>query len=247
MNSPGLVNRLVQVLNAEKESLIQQRAQFDRQKREFTDRKRLPRQVVNMNELIHLNVGGQIIVTHRATLTKFPDSILAKTFDGSYGGVLTRDSNGNYFLDYNPVLFNHLLDQLRILKSNDTPVFRSPLSASLAKPFHQMLKDFGLPVPLKTDSDVVALNVGGERIVTLRKTLTGVPGSELALLASDSKEVKRDHFGRPFLDFNPSDFRHLLEQLRQGKTITSDGLEPPKNGSRSAFQAMVKALGIRSN
>lgn len=246
LNSPREVNKLVQVLNGQRDQLIDQHAQLDRQSQELVERKRLTRQVVDLNEPIRLNVGGQIIVTRRGTLTKIADSILAKAFDGSYQAVLPRDSDGSYFLDYNPVLFTHLLDQLRILKSNDTPVFRPPVSLSLTKPFYQMLRDFSLPLPPKTDNDLIVLNVGGERVVTLRKTLTGVSNSQLALLTSDSKEVKRDQFGRPFLDYDPVHFRHLLEQLREGKQINSKDLQAPKNGSKSAFKTMINQLGIQS-
>lgn len=247
LNSPQEVNKLVHQLNSQRDQLIDQHGQLARQTRELVERKRLTRQIVDLNELIRLNVGGQLLVTRRGTLTKIVDSILAKAFDGSYQAVLPRDSDGNYFLDYNPVLFTHLLDQLRILKSNDSPIFRPPMSLSLTKPFYQMLRDLSFPLPGKSDNDLIVLNVGGERIVTLRKTLTGVSDSQLALLTSDSKEVKRDRFGRPFLDYDPVHFRHLLEQLREGKQINSKDLQAPKNASKSAFKAMINQLGIQSN
>jgi len=246
IKSPGAIDQLINVLNEERNNLVQQNNQFNVQHQEFIERKRQVRQIVDPNELIRLNVGGQIIITRRETLTKVPNSKLAKSFDGSYQNVLQRDYDGNYFLDYNPVLFSHLLDQLRALKNNQSIVFRPPLSSSSSKPFNQMLQDFDFPLPQRSGNDVIPLNIGGEKIVTLRKTLTGVPNSNLALLASNSKEVNRDRLGRPFLDYNPILFRHLLNQLREGKQINDNSLKAPANESQNAFNAMLNDLGVPS-
>jgi len=241
-----VVDQLVKVLKEESDNLIQQHNQFNVQRQQFIEKKRQVRQIVDPNELIRLNVGGQIMMTRRKTLTKVPNSILAKLFDGSYQNILRSDYDGSYFLDYNPVLFSHLLDQLRAFKINESVVFRPPLSSSSSKPFNQILQDFGLPLPQRLENDVIALNVGGEKIVTLRKTLTGVPDSNLALLASNSTEVSRDRLGRPFLDYNPIVFLHLLDQLREGKKINDSSLKPPPNESQNAFFAMLKALAVSS-
>jgi hypothetical protein len=242
LDSPGAVDQLVKV---ERNNLVQQPNRFNVRRQEFIQRKRQVRQIVNPKEVIRLNVGGQIIITHRETLTKVPNSMLAKAFDGSYQNDLQRDYDGSYFLDYNPVLFSHLLDQLRVLKNNESVVFRPPLSSLSSKPFNQMLQDLGLPLTQRSENDVIALNVGGEKIVTLRKTLTRVPDSNLALLASNSK-VNRDRLGRPFLDYNPILFRHLLNQLREGKQINDNSLKAPANESQDAFNAMLNDLGVPS-
>jgi hypothetical protein len=190
--------------------------------REFQSKQRELKHVqhiFDMSDLIRLNVGGQIIATRRKTLTKLPNSTLASFFNPFSPDRLFPNQDGSYFLDYNPVLFSHLLDQLRVLKNNESVVFRPPLSSLSSKPFNQMLRDLGLPLPQRSENDVIALNVGGEKIVTLRKTLTRVPDSKLAVLEPNSKEVKRDRLGRPFLDDNPIVFRRLLNQLREGKQV----------------------------
>ena len=248
LKSPGVVDRLVGILTTETNNLTEQHARLNTDRQELTEKRRQVRQIVDPRELVRLNVGGRIFVTRRETLTKVPKSILAKVFDGSYGATLQRDTDGSYFLDYNPTLFSHLLDQLRVMKINVTTAFRPPSSSSSSstRAFNQMLQDLGLGVPKSSENDVIALNVGGERIVTLRKTLGGVPDSNLALLQSDSKAVIRDRFGRPFLDYNPTMFRHLLDQLREGKKINDQNLQAPANGSQTAFQAMLNALGVPS-
>lgn len=199
-------------------------------------------QVIKNDDVVRLNVGGHIIDTRRQTLTKVVNSTLARMFDGSNETSVHREPDGSYLLDYNPVLFSHLLDQLRIIDENETISFRPPPSSLLIKPFYKMLQDLGLPTPPKSETDIMVLNVGGEKVVTFRKTLTGVPGSNLALLTSLSKDVKRDRLGRPFLDYNPNLFRHLLDQLRGGKNIEDRTLYAPSAETQSTFDLMVNAL-----
>lgn len=74
----------------------------------------------------------------------------------------------------------------------------------------------------KSDSlsdDIIELNVGGQRITTLRSTLTVIPNSKLALLfAKDNKtENKSKQKKTYFFDYNPKLFQHLLDQLRTMK------------------------------
>jgi hypothetical protein len=58
--------------------------------------------------------------------------------------------------------------------------------------------------------------------------------------------VNRDRLGRPFLDYNPILFRHLLNQLREGKQINDNSLKAPANESQDAFNAMLNDLGVPS-
>lgn len=78
-----------------------------------------------------------------------------------------------------------------------------------------MLRELGLMGPQKSDEDVIVLNVRGESIATLRKTLAGVSDPKIASIASDLKGMKQDRIGRPFLDYHPEQVRFLLEQSRQ--------------------------------
>ncbi|CAF1151753.1 unnamed protein product [Adineta steineri] len=211
-------------------------------RRNFEQESEKVRGLVGNEHLIRFNVRGRTIVTRRKTLLKVPGSLLAKTFDGTHQNDLHRNPDGSYFLDYNPVIFTRLLDQLRTLKPNKTIYFSPPLSSTLIKPFNRMLEEFGLPLPKQSPNDIISLNVGGERIVTLRKTLTSVPNSELARLISSSNETKYDHLGQPFLDYNPKLFQHLLDQLRQGKNLTA-----PSNEDKNAYESMLTGLGLKNN
>ncbi|EPS57124.1 hypothetical protein M569_17698, partial [Genlisea aurea] len=63
--------------------------------------------------VIRLNVGGEIIMTTRQTLTKIPKSTLYFMFNGRWEQKLQIDQNGNIFFDFNPIIFRHLIDQLQ--------------------------------------------------------------------------------------------------------------------------------------
>ncbi|CAF0974613.1 unnamed protein product [Adineta steineri] len=229
-------------LEEAKRALYQKRWDRDSQLHQFNQEKQRARQIVSPNDLIRLNIGGKITVTRRETLLKVPNSLLAKTFDGTHQNYLRPNSDGSYFLDYNPVIFTRLLDQLRMFKPNKTILFSPPLSSTLIKPYNRMLEEFGLPLPKQSPNDIISLNVGGEKIVTLRKTLTSVPNSKLAQLISSTKGTKYDQLGQPFLDYNPKLFQHLLDQLRQGKNLKDKDLNLPLNENQDAFQAMLSDL-----
>ena len=61
--------------------------------------------------VIDLNVGGHRFTTHLSTLTKEPDSMLAKMFSGRQSA--TKDKDGFYFLDADGEVFQHILNFLR--------------------------------------------------------------------------------------------------------------------------------------
>ncbi|XP_072180577.1 BTB/POZ domain-containing protein KCTD4-like [Diadema setosum] len=64
-----------------------------------------------MNDVISLNVGGTIYTTSRATLCRFPDSMLGSMFSDRLPS--TRDEKGNYLIDGDGPLFRHVLNFLR--------------------------------------------------------------------------------------------------------------------------------------
>lgn len=65
-------------------------------------------------EVISLNVGGTIFVTSVATLTKYPNSMLAAMFDPkSERPPARKDNQGNFFIDSDPEPFKVILRFLR--------------------------------------------------------------------------------------------------------------------------------------
>lgn len=75
------------------------------------------------SEKIKLNVGGQIFVTSITTLTKDPDSLLARMFGPN--GTAVPEADGSYFIDRDGTYFRYVLNYLRDLtvRLNCYPAF----------------------------------------------------------------------------------------------------------------------------
>ncbi|CAF4956977.1 unnamed protein product [Rotaria sp. Silwood1] len=167
-------------------------------------------------------------------------------FDGSWEYQLQLDREGNVFLDFNPILFRHLLEQLQMMETNDPQLFYPPSSNSLIAPFNKLLQKLGLNAAPRLDTDIIILNVGGEIIMTYRNTLTQLPDSKLAAIVSFNKSMSIDSSGYIFLDFNPRLFRHLLDQLRSRQKTTIPYFHAPTNEDTKAFNLMLISLGLKS-
>ncbi|XP_072180576.1 BTB/POZ domain-containing protein kctd15-like [Diadema setosum] len=64
-----------------------------------------------MDDFVNINVGGTIYTASRATLCRFPDSMLGSMFSDRLPS--TRDEKGNYLIDGDGPLFRHVLNFLR--------------------------------------------------------------------------------------------------------------------------------------
>ena len=62
-------------------------------------------------ELVRLNVGGTKYITEKATLRKYPDSVLGAMFRGNI--TLSTDGDGYYFIDRCGHIFQYILQFLR--------------------------------------------------------------------------------------------------------------------------------------
>lgn len=63
------------------------------------------------SSIVTLNVGGILYTTTKATLLKYPDSMLGSLI--SNGLPSTRDTNGHFFIDRDGQVFRHVLNFLR--------------------------------------------------------------------------------------------------------------------------------------
>jgi hypothetical protein len=203
------IRRMRDDLNKEEKQL-----KIDREK--LKQDKRISKLVENI-DVIQFNVGGEIIITTRETLTKIPKSTLSLMFNGRWEHKLQRDQNGNIFLDFNPILFRHLLDQLQISETNDS-IYLSPPSSqpSLVEPFKKMLRKLGLYHLLPSEErNVITFNVGGQMITNQSTTFTQVSNSALDTIVSHSKTTNFNYESDVFLDLDPKVFQHLIKQLRE--------------------------------
>ncbi|CAF1208875.1 unnamed protein product [Adineta ricciae] len=69
------------------------------------------RESIVFPNVIDLNVGGCRYTTSLSTLRKYEDSMLAAMFSGRYD--LTKDKDGNIFIDRDGTYFGHILNYLR--------------------------------------------------------------------------------------------------------------------------------------
>ena len=79
----------------------------------------------------------------------------------------------------------------------------------------------------KADSDVLQLNIGGDKLAVLRRTLTSVEGSMLASRFSGrwDESLEKDSDGNFFLDLDLELFKPMINYLR-AKTCETP-LAPP--------------------
>ncbi|KAI1707666.1 ubiquitin family domain-containing protein [Ditylenchus destructor] len=63
------------------------------------------------NGWVHLNVGGKVFQTTKETLSKYPESILARMVNGDLPSK--KDETGAYIIDHDPENFHVILNYLR--------------------------------------------------------------------------------------------------------------------------------------
>ncbi|UJR31804.1 hypothetical protein I4U23_019281 [Adineta vaga] len=209
----------------------------------FENEKRIMEKYLKNSDVIQFNVGGEIMYTSRASLLHAANSTMTKMLLNQSEQKVSMDKDGNVFLDFNPKLFRHLLEQLRLFEENEYIIFYPPSTPVLTVPFNLMLRKLGLKSAPISDDDIFTFNVGDEIIATKRKTINRISNSKLSKLLLMNKPSDMDQNGRPFLDYDAKLFRHLLSQIQTGQT---KNFEAPSIESKTAFNAMLQDLGLIS-
>ena len=123
------------------------------------------------NSIISLDVSGKLFETTLATLSRYPDSMLARMFGHSENGLpaMPKTQNGHYFLEVNPDSFRIILNWLRPGGDVETKdVTKRVLDLS----DYFGLQDFPNPPP-KPNDELITLNLNGEKeIKILKSTIT---------------------------------------------------------------------------
>jgi hypothetical protein len=238
---PEVVDSAMADFKVRREALDKARKELEREKEEFENEKRIMEKFLKDSEVVQFNCGGEIMYTTRASVLRVADSKMGKILLEKTSEKVSIDKDGNRFLDFNPSLCRHMLEQLRLFEDGESIVFYPPLTPVLTVQFNAMLKQLGLePAPPSPD-DIFTFNVGDEIIATKRKTLERVPNSKLSTLLTMNKPSDMDPKGYPFLDYDPKLFRHLLTQLHAGQTRD---FEAPNDESKAAFNVLLKNLGL---
>ena len=89
-----------------------------------------------MAELLKLNVGGHRYTTTKATLRKYPDSMLGAMFNGKMPS--TVDDHGHYFIDRDGQMFGFILNFLRSSQLTLPPDFNNYSSLMVEADFYQI-------------------------------------------------------------------------------------------------------------
>lgn len=140
--------------------------------------------VVDANDLIELNAGGEYITTTRGTLTSAEGSMLAAMFSGRWEDRLTLDKDGRVFFDLNPYALRKIIDYLRLrqLTKAATALPAPVVAYDMRTEFNGVVEYLGLeevfcprfPVSLQlSNPDSTLLNVIPDGAGGSRLTYTG--------------------------------------------------------------------------
>jgi len=140
-----LSGALVQKIQEEQQNLQQQEEDLTRRRTELDNEIQAMSAFSNAvdanNEIVSLNIGGEVMATKRSTLRLAEGSLLEAMFSGRWEQSLDRDSDGRFFLDISPAVFRVLLSFLRVAR--DAPPGKRPrppiVPTELAQEFNSMI------------------------------------------------------------------------------------------------------------
>ena len=198
------LDKIVKEIRNKFDKLEKDQKQLEVEREKFNSEKTL-NQRIDQSDVIHLNVGGEIVATTRQTLISLPKSLFSILFNGRWEQRLHHDDHENIFLDFNPIVFRHLLDQLQL---NEGKSIFPPSDLSLIRSFEKMMKILHVEHLLSTsDRNILTVNVDGELITTH--------------LSNPFKLTNKTRT-RVFIDYHPKMFRHFIKVNRQNKSLSID-------------------------
>mmetsp|Transcript_97001 Transcript_97001/g.222227 ORF Transcript_97001/g.222227 Transcript_97001/m.222227 type:complete len:230 (+) Transcript_97001:13-702(+) len=108
-----------------------------------------------MNDVVAVNVGGEIFGVKRSTLCIFEDTYLAHLFSGRWDENIERDQSGNYFLDFDPETFRVVVNFLRDkrIETPDHPAVLGSVSLDKQEHFANLLDFLGIREYVEVASD----------------------------------------------------------------------------------------------
>ena len=179
------------------------------------------------DNFVRLNVGGVAYTTTKATLSRYPGSVLGAMFNGSLPAI--KDDSGAYFIDRDGHLFHYILIYLRssqlVLPEGFELLDQLVVEADYyqVEPLIQALVEY--KACHKQSTDLVRLNVGGVPYTTTKATLSRYPGSMLGAMFNGSLPTTKDSSGAYFIDRDGHLFEHVLNFLRSSQLALPDGFK----------------------
>ena len=150
--------------------------------------------------IITLDVSGELFETTLATMSKYPDSMLARMFAHSENGLpaMPKTKNGHYFLEVNPDSFRIILNWLR--PGGDVEI-KDITKRVLDLSDYFGLQHFPKPPPQPND-ELITLDLDGEKeIKILRSTITQHSETDIAKFFNGDTSLLL-----PFFEVQPSHF-----------------------------------------
>ena len=196
---------IIAIQNMEKD-FKQEREQLKIDRKKFKEEKQINR-TFDKTDVIQLNVGCELIATTRQTLTLLPKSLFSILFNGRWEEQLSKDENENFFFDFNPILFRHLLDQLQLSNIETDP--------SLVQTFGKFTKKLDIQHLMlkKPQKNILTANVNGQ-IMTIQQEIVNLTSNN-SIITSKMNETD------VFIDNHPKLFRNLIQIRRENKFIKS--------------------------
>lgn len=143
-----------QLLDSRWNELREQRAQLERLRADLASQQAvLEREKTilcsarDLNEVLHLNVGGEVRCSvKRSTLCLVENSLLGRMFSGRWDESLVRDAEGRLHIDFPPDLFMPLIDYFRqkMIEDPAEPVPPPEVPQERHAAFRRMVKYYGL-------------------------------------------------------------------------------------------------------
>nr|XP_054766803.1 BTB/POZ domain-containing protein KCTD4-like [Lytechinus pictus] len=167
------------------------------------------------DSFVGLNVGGKIYQTSRTTLSKYPESFLARLLDRPMSSAV--DDHGNYRIDQDGEVFRHVLNFLRYGKLTLPDDFREYDLLECQADF------FGLQSLKSSIIRPVGLIFDDRKVFyTTRETLMSVKNSFFTKMLNGEITVARDFEGNYVMNRDGRQFHHILNYLREGQNpVTS--------------------------
>ncbi len=109
-------------------------------------------------------------------------------------------------MDFNPILFYHLLNQSRLFDTKNSIHISPPSDPLLITPFKKMLQESGLNYLVSSKRNIITFNVDDPIIRNQRKTFYQISNSTFDTIVSLSKTTKCDNTSDVFLDYNQNYF-----------------------------------------
>jgi len=108
-------------IQKETEALEARERELKRTEQSFEDEKEkmsmLKGHKATGSDILEINVGGEVMLTKRSTLTLPEGTVLEAMFSGRWDESLDRDASGRAFLDFTPEVFRILLSHLRAVRN----------------------------------------------------------------------------------------------------------------------------------